>query len=92
LIKRPGKWSKSWWTPELIQRRKDFTVKTRKAKEDPRGMDDAKQAKRKYQNEVKKAKSTHWRTLLENAKKNDVWTAHQFTKKRLGPKVPGWHN
>ena len=24
-------------------------------------------------------------------KKNDVWTAHQFTKKRLGVMVPGGH-
>jgi len=91
-VKRPCKWSKSWWTPELTQLRKDFTVKTRKAKEDPRVTDDAKQAKKKYQNEVKKAKATHWRTFLENAKKNDMWTAHQFTKKRLGSTVPGGHN
>jgi len=54
-IKRPCKWSKSWWTPKLIQLRKDFTVKTRKAKEDPGGVGDARQAKKKYQNEIKKA-------------------------------------
>ena len=91
-FKRPCKWSNSWWTPELTQLRKDFTVKTRKAKEDLRGMDDARQAKRKYQNKVKKAKSTHWRTFLENAKKNNVWTAHQFTKRRLESTVPSGHN
>jgi len=67
-------------------------VKTRKDKEDPRGLDDARQAKRKYQNKIKRAKATHWRTLLENTKKNDVWTAHQFTKKRLGSTVPGGSN
>jgi len=55
-------------------------------------VDNGRQAKRKYQNEVKKAKSAHGRTFLENVKKNDVWTAHQFTKKRLGSTVPGGHN
>jgi len=91
-IKRPCKWSKSWWIPELTQLRKDFTVKTRKALEDPGGMDDAKQAKRKYHNEVKRAKAIHWRTFVEKVKKNDVWTAHQFTEKRLGSTVPSGHN
>jgi len=92
LIKRPCKWSKSWWTPKLTQLTKDFPVKTRKVKEDPGGMDDAKQAKRKYQHEVKRAKARHWRTFLENTKKNEVWTVHQFTKKRLGSTVPSKYN
>jgi len=91
-IKRPCKGSKLWWSPELTQLRKDFTVKTRKAMEDPRGMDNANQAKSKYQKEVKRAKATHRRPFLENAKKNDLWTTHQFTKKRLGSTVPGGHN
>jgi len=91
-VKRPCKWSKSWWTPELTQLGKDFTFKTRKAKEDPEVVDDAKHAKKKYQNEVKKARAIHRRTFLENAKKNDMWTPHQFMKKRLGSTVPGGHN
>jgi len=34
-IKISCKWSKSWWTPKLTQLWKDWTVKTRKAKEVP---------------------------------------------------------
>jgi len=75
----------------ITQLRKDFTCAARKAKIDPTLTQDAKEKKKTYQSNVKRAKVAHWRTFLENAKKNDVWTAHQFTKKRLGVMVPGGH-
>ena len=59
------------------------------AREDPRRKELSSQAKRNYQNKVKQAKSAHWRSFLEKAKKSDVWRAHQFTQKRLGTLVPG---
>jgi len=58
---------------------------------DPSITQDAKEKKKTYQSNVKRAKAAHWRTFLKNAKKNDVCTAHQFTKKRLGVMVPGGH-
>jgi len=90
-MKRPCRWSKPWWTPELTKLRKDFTCAARRAKMDPSLTQDAKEKKKPYQSTVKRAKAAHWRTFLENAKKNDVWTAHQFTKKRLDDTVPGGH-
>ena len=56
---------------------------------DPTLTQDAKEKKKTYQSNVKRAKAAHWQTFLKNAKKNDVWTAHQFTKKKLGVMVPG---
>ena len=44
-----------------------------------------------YQSIVKKAQAAYWRAFLENAKMNNVWIAHQFTKKMLGDIVPGRH-
>jgi len=90
-MKRPCRWSKPWWTPELTQLRKDFTCATRKAKMDPTLTQDMKEKKKTYQSSVKRAKAAHWRTFLKNAKKNDVWTAHQFIKKGIGVMVPGGH-
>jgi len=58
---------------------------------DPTLTQDEKEKKRPYQSSAKRAKVAHWRTFLKNANKNDVWTAHQFTKKRLGDLVPGGH-
>ena len=59
------------------------------AREDPRRKEFSNQAKRNYQNKLKQAKSAHWRFFLEKAKKKDIWTAHQFTAKRLGTLIPG---
>jgi len=75
-MKRPCRWLKPWWTPELTQLRQDFTCATRKAKMDPTLTQNAKEKKKAYQSNVKRAKVSHWRSFLENAKKNDVWTAH----------------
>ena len=90
-MKRPCRWSKPWWTPKLTQLRKDFTCTARKAKMDPTLTQNAKEKKKAYQFSVKRVKAAQWRSFLENAKKNDVWTAYQFTKKRLGFMVPGGH-
>ena len=91
LMKRPCRWSKPWWTPELTQLRKDIPCAARKANIDPTLTQDAKDKKKAYQSNIKRAKAAQWRTFLANAKKNDVWTAHQFTKKRLGVMVLGVH-
>jgi len=58
---------------------------------DPTLTQDPKEKNKAYQYNVKRAKVAHWQTFLENAKKNNVWTAHQFTKKRLGVVVSGGH-
>jgi len=47
-MKRPCRWSKPWWTPELTQLRKDFTCATRKAKMNPTLTQDAKAKKKTY--------------------------------------------
>jgi len=72
LMKRPCRWSKPWWTPELTQFRKDFMCAARKAKMDPTLTQDAKIKKKTYPSNVKRDKAAHWRTFLENAKKNNV--------------------
>ena len=82
--KRPCRWSKLWCTDELTKLRRTFCHKARMAKNNPRHREVYKQAKRIYQNKLKQAKSAHWRSFLESAKKNDVWTAHQFSQKKLG--------
>ena len=87
--RRPCRWSKPWWTEELTQPRKIFCQEGRKARNDPVLRERAKQEKRDYQNKMKQAKTAQWRTFLERRKKNNVWTAHQFTQKRLGTLVPG---
>lgn len=38
---------------------------------------------------MREKKKKDWEGFVENAKKNEIWIAHQFTKKRLGGKVPG---
>ena len=87
--KRLCRWSKPWWTEELTQPRKTFCREGRLAREDPGRKELSNQAKRNYQNKLKQAKSAHWRSFLEKGNKNNVWTAHQFTQKRMGIFVPG---
>ena len=58
-LKRPCKWSKPWWTPELTQLRKDFTCAERKARMNPALTQDRKEKKKAYQANVKRAKAAH---------------------------------
>jgi len=90
-MKRPYRWSKPWWTLELTQLRKDFTCSLRRAKTDPSLTQDMKEQNKVYQSNIKRAKAAHWWAFLKNTKKNDVWTAHQFTRERLGDMVLGGH-
>jgi len=88
-MKKPTKWSKAWWTPEITELRRIYTAAARRVGRDGTGVGERDKAKKEYRSALNKAKRLHWDDFLANAKKNDVWTAHQFTKQRIPPKVPG---
>ena len=45
-----------------------------------------------YKNTIDLAKRKHWNDFLANEKKDNVWTAHQFTKQRQPVRVPDGHD
>ena len=55
-------------------------------------MEERNKAKNAYKNVIDQAKRNHRDDFLANAKKNDVWMAHQFTKQRQPVKIPGGHH
>jgi len=86
------RWSKAWWTPDITELRRVYTSAARLVRRDGSGVEERNDAKKAYKNAIDQAKRKHWNEFLANAKKNDVWTAHQFTKQREPVKIPGGHN
>jgi len=80
--KTPTRWSKAWWTPDITELRRVYTSAARRVRRDGSGVEERNDAKKAYKNAIDRAKRKHWNEFLANAKKNDVWTAHQFTKQR----------
>src|SRR5437588_12976907 len=88
-MKRPTKWSKEWWIPEIMELRRVYTSTAQSRRCDRTGVEKRDTVKKACRDALNKAKKVHWDDFLANAKKNDVWTAHQFTKQRTPNRVPG---
>jgi len=91
-MKRLTRWSKGWWTQELTELRKVYTAGARRTRCDGTGVNERDKAKRTYKKALFGEKKNYWDAFLASAKKNDVWTAHQFTKVRVPNRVPGDQN
>ena len=90
--KNPTRWSKAWWTAEITELRRVYTSAARRVRRDGSGVEERNKAKKSYKSGIDKAKRKHWNNFLASATKNDVWTAHQFTKQRQPVRIPGGHN
>jgi len=84
--------SKAWWTPDITELRRVYTSAVRRVRHDRSGVEERNKAKKAYKSVIDKAKRKHWNNFLAGATKNDVWTAHQFTKQRQPVRIPGGHN
>src|SRR5205807_4002287 len=91
-MKRPTVWSKAWWTAEITELRRVYTSAARRVRRDGSGVQERDEARKVYRKAIVTAKRKHWDDFLASAKKNDVWTAHQFTKVRYPTRVPGGHS
>ena len=56
---------------------------------DGSGVAERHNSRKAYRKAMLKQKKAYWNGFLASAKKNDVWTAHQFTKIRVPNRVPG---
>jgi len=88
-MKKPTKWSKASWTPEITEVRRIYTTTARSARRDGTEVKERDEARKRYHNALNKVIKAHWDDFLANAKKNDLWTAHQFTQQRVLSKIPG---
>jgi len=90
--KNQTRWSKAWWTADITELRRIYTSAARRVRRDRSGVEERNKAKKTDQSAIDKAKRKHWNNFLASATKNDVWTAHQFTKQRQPVRIPGGHN
>jgi len=91
-MKRPTRWSKAWWTQELTELRKIYTAAAQRTRRDGTVVQERDEAKRTYKKGLIGEKKKYWDEFLASGKKNDVWTAHQFTKRQVPNRVPGGQN
>jgi len=47
-MKKPTKWSKAWWTPEIMELRRIYTATTQHARRDGTGVKERDEARKKY--------------------------------------------
>jgi len=92
--KNPTRWSKAWWTADITELRRVYTSAAQRVRRDGSGVEERNEAKKAYKSAIDNlmAKRKHWNNFLASAMKNDVWTAHQFTKQRQSVRIPGGHN
>jgi len=90
--KNPTRWSKARWTADITELKRIYTSAARRVKSDGSGVEERNEAKKAYKAAIDKAKRKHWNNVLASATKNDVWTAHQFTKQIQSVRIPGGHN
>ena len=88
--RRPLKWSKRWWTPNLTQLRRIFYSAARAAKKDPSKDPQAKLAKNTYFHAITVAKQRSRSTYLENADVSDMWRAKATIVGRVIPRIPSF--
>jgi len=90
--KNPTRWCKAWWTADITELRRVYTSGARWVRCDGSGVEERNKAKKAYKSAIDKAKRKHWNNFLASATKNDVWTAHQFTKQRQPVRILGGYN
>jgi len=90
--KNPTRWSKAWWTVDITELRRVYTSAAQRVRRDGSGVEERNEAKKVYKSAIDKVKRKHWNNFLASVTKNDVWTAHQFTKQRHPVRIPGGHN
>jgi len=83
--RRPSPYAKRWWTKELTQLRQDMRQKARRAYDHRdwplhSSHEEARQARNKFTNQMKKTKTEHWEDWLENVNESSIWNTHNFTK------------
>ena len=71
-MKKPMRWSKAWWTPEITELRRIYTAAARRVGRNGTGVEERDKAKKEYRSALNKTKRVHWDDFLANAKKNDV--------------------
>jgi len=76
----------------LTELRKIYTAAAQHTRRDGTGVHERDEAKGTYKKALIREKKKYWDDFLASAKKNDVWTAHQFTKIRVPNRVPGGQN
>jgi len=90
--KNPTRWSKAWWTADITELRRVYTSAARRVRRDGSGVEESNETKKAYKSAIDRAKRKHGNSFLANTTKNDLWTAHQFTKQRQPVRIPEGHN
>jgi len=71
-----------------MEMRRVYTTAAPRVRCDGTGVKERDESRRMYRKAPLKWKKAYWDEFLASAKKNDVWTAHQFTKIRVPSRVP----
>lgn len=75
----------------MTEKRRIYTAAAWLVGSDWSGVEERREARSEYRKTLLRQKKKSWDEFLAKAKKNDVWTAHQFMKVRVPNRVPGGH-
>lgn len=90
--KRPSRWSKAWWNPNISELRRIHHAVTRRLRKGEATIGEAKAAKYAYFKSIKAAKAAHWNAFTANADLKDLWAASRLKRPKDPDNLPSFPN